>query len=107
MNIEVRLRKGKFGNANVKAYGSIVIDEAFIVHGIRVLESKNGKVFVDFPSRLRSDGNYETIAYPWSKEAYSNIILQNTKSSFQRILKRQKAREKNDKRRGNNGIEEV
>ena len=73
MNIEVRLRKGKFGNANVKAYGSIVIDEAFIVHGIRVLESKNGKVFVDFPSRLRSDGNYETIAYPWSKEAYSNI----------------------------------
>ena len=71
MNIEVRLRKGKFGN--VKAYGSIVIDEAFVVRGIRVLEDKNGRVFVGFPSRLRSDGNYEDIAFPTTKEAYSNI----------------------------------
>lgn len=71
MNIEVRLRKGKFGN--VKAYGSIVIDEAFVVSGIRVLEGKDGKVFVGFPSRLRSNGNYEDIAFPVSKEAYNNI----------------------------------
>lgn len=71
MNIEVKLTKGKYGS--VKAIGSIVIDGEFAVRGIRVLEDKNGRVFVGFPSRLRSDGNYEDIAFPTTKEAYSNI----------------------------------
>lgn len=71
MNIEVNLTKRKYDS--IKAIGSIVIDGEFIVRGIRVLEDKNGKIFVGFPSRLRSDGNYEDIAYPLSKEAYSNI----------------------------------
>lgn len=56
-----------------KAFGSFSLDGAFAVRGIRVMEDKNGKNFVAFPSRMKSDGSYEDIAFPLSKELYHKI----------------------------------
>lgn len=56
-----------------KAFGSFSLDGAFAVRGIRVMEDKNGKNFVAFPSRAKADGEYEDIAFPLSKELYHKI----------------------------------
>ena len=69
---EVRLNLIKTDNA-VKAIGSFSLDGAFAVRGIRVMEDKNGRNFVAFPSREKADGSYEDIAFPLSKELYASI----------------------------------
>ena len=56
-----------------KAFGSFSLDGAFAVRGIRVMEDKNEKNFVAFPSRVKSDGEYEDIAFPLSRELYHKI----------------------------------
>ena len=47
---EVRLNLLKTDTA-VKAIGSFALDGAFAVRGVRVMEDKNGRNFVAFPSR--------------------------------------------------------
>jgi stage V sporulation protein G len=69
---EVRLSLLKTDNA-VKAIGSFSLDGAFAVRGVRVMEDKNGRNFVAFPSREKADGSYEDIAFPLSKELYASI----------------------------------
>src|SRR5574344_1076502 len=69
---EVRLNLLKTDNA-VKAIGSFSLDGAFAVCGVRVMEDKNGRNFVAFPSREKADGSYEDIAFPLSKELYASI----------------------------------
>ena len=69
---EVRLNLLNTDNA-VKAIGSFALDGAFAVRGVRVMEDKNGHNFVAFPSRAKSDGSYEDLAFPLSKELYAHI----------------------------------
>lgn len=69
---EVRLNMLKTDNA-VRAIGSFSLDESFAVRGVRVMEDKNGRNFVAFPSREKADGSYEDIAFPLSKELYASV----------------------------------
>ncbi len=69
---EVRLNLLNTDNA-VKAIGSFSLDDAFAVRGVRVMEDKKGRNFVAFPSREKSDGSYEDIAFPLSKDLYASI----------------------------------
>ena len=57
----------------VKAIGSFSLDNQFAVRGMRVMEDKEGRNFVSFPSRERADGQYEDIAFPLSKDFYHQI----------------------------------
>ena len=57
----------------VKAIGSFSLDSAFAIRGVRVMEDRNGKNFVAFPSREKSNGEYEDLAFPISKEFYRQV----------------------------------
>lgn len=57
----------------VKAIGSFSLDHAFAIRGVRIMEDKNGRNFVAFPSREKTNGEYEDIAFPLSKEFYHNV----------------------------------
>lgn len=57
----------------VKAIGSFSLDNEFAIRGIRVMEDKNGRNFVAFPSRQKADGTYEDVAFPLSKELYAEV----------------------------------
>lgn len=59
--------------SSVKAIGSFSLDHAFAVRGVRVMEDKNGKSFVAFPSREKANGEYEDLAFPLSKEFYHKL----------------------------------
>ena len=51
----------------LKAFVNIVIDDAFIIRNIKVIEGENG-LFVAMPSRRVSSGEYRDIAHPINTE---------------------------------------
>ncbi len=63
MNItEVRISPAKGGK--VRAFASIVIDDCFIVNDLRVLEGREGQLFVTMPARKARNGQMRDIAHP-------------------------------------------
>lgn len=66
MNItDVRIRLKDTGK--LKAIASITIDDAFVVHDIRVSLGEKG-LFVAMPNKKYSDGEYRDVAHPIKKE---------------------------------------
>ena len=73
---DVRVRKvAKDGK--MKAVVSITLDEAFVVHDIKVIEGEKG-LFIAMPSRKTADGEYRDIAHPinsGTRDMIQSIIL--------------------------------
>lgn len=69
---DIRLNLVKTDGA-VKAVGSFSLDSVFAVRGIRVMEDKNGRRFVAFPCREKSNGEYEDIAFPVNSDFYHEV----------------------------------
>ena len=64
---EVRINLNKGGK--VKAFAQIIIDGSFLVGDIRVLEGREGLVYVAMPSRRLRSGSFRDIAHPLNTEA--------------------------------------
>lgn len=58
--------------SKLRAIASITIDEAFAVHGIRVVEGRE-KPFVAMPDHKFRNGTYANIAHPINSEARAQI----------------------------------
>ena len=68
---DVRVRKvAKDGK--MKAVVSITLDEAFVVHDIKVIEGEKG-LFIAMPSRKTADGEYRDIAHPINSDTRDRI----------------------------------
>lgn len=64
---EVRLSRVE-GTGNLKAYADVTFDGVFAVHGLRIMEGKNG-LFVGMPNRkLKSTGEFKDVAHPVTRE---------------------------------------
>ncbi|MBO5239434.1 MAG: SpoVG family protein [Lachnospiraceae bacterium] len=81
---DVRLSVINSDNA-VRAIGSFTLDESFVIKGIRVMEGKDGKNFVSFPSRAKADGTYEDVAFPLNKELYTEIVNE-ILNTYQKVM---------------------
>lgn len=85
MNItDVRIRITKKNNARLRAVASIIIDDEFVVHDIKIIEGTDG-YFIAMPSRKTPEGDFKDIAHPINSEARSKIadlIL----SEFKKVL---------------------
>jgi stage V sporulation protein G len=68
---DVRITKVE-GDEKLRGFAAIVIDEAFLVGDIRVLEGEDG-YFVAMPSKRKRDGTFKDIAYPLSNEVREAI----------------------------------
>lgn len=63
MNItDIRIRNVEKAG-KMKAVASITIDDAFVVHDIKIIEGDKG-LFIAMPSRKAADGEYKDIAHP-------------------------------------------
>jgi len=60
---DVRLRLAD-SKDSAKAYGSFTLENDFVVCGIRVLENKEGQLFVGFPCKKNANGEYKDICFP-------------------------------------------
>jgi stage V sporulation protein G len=72
----------------LKAFVNIVIDDAFIIRNIKVIEGEKG-LFVAMPSRRVSSGEYRDIAHPINTETRQNLeerIIQAYKEELQKAL---------------------
>ena len=59
----VNVRKVEKEGSRMKGKASILLDDSFAVHDIRIIEGDNG-LFIAMPSRQTSTGGYRDIAHP-------------------------------------------
>jgi len=52
----------------IKKFASICLDEVLIIRGLRIVETKEGKLFVSFPNRKLTNGDRFFSSYPTSDE---------------------------------------
>lgn len=75
MNItDIRVRKVT-KEGKMKAVVSITIDDAFVVHDIKVIDGDKG-LFIAMPSRKTAEGEYRDIAHPISTESREKLQKQ-------------------------------
>ncbi len=68
---EVRIHLNKGGK--VRAFAQVVFDGCFLVGDIRVLEGKEGTVYVAMPSRRMRNGSFRDIAHPLNSETRKRL----------------------------------
>lgn len=68
---EVRISPSKGGK--VRAFASIVIDDCFIINDLRVMEGREGQLFVTMPARKSRNGQMRDIAHPLNSETRQQI----------------------------------
>ena len=68
---DVRMRRVR-QKGKLKALASITIDDAFVIHDVRVIEGEKG-FFVGMPSKRSADGSYRDIAHPINTETRDRI----------------------------------
>ena len=65
---DVRVRKATGTETKLKAHCSIVFDNMFVVHDLRVVEGAHG-MFVAMPRRKTGEGEFKDMAHPITAEA--------------------------------------
>lgn len=63
----VNVRKIEKESSRMKGIASVLIDDSFAVHDIRIIEGDNG-LFIAMPSRKTATGGYRDIAHPINPE---------------------------------------
>lgn len=74
---DVRVRKVML-EGKMKAIVSVTLEDAFVVHDVKVVEGNNG-LFVAMPSRKMPDGEFRDIAHPINsntREIIESAVLQ-------------------------------
>ena len=63
----VNVRKIEKEGSRMKGIASVVLDDSFAVHDIRIIEGEKG-LFIAMPSRKNALGEYRNIAHPINPE---------------------------------------
>ena len=66
----VNVRKVEKEGSRMKGIASVLLDDSFAVHDIRIIEGDNG-LFIAMPSRKTAAGGYRDIAHPINPEVRS------------------------------------
>ena len=68
----VNVRKIEKEGSRMKGIASVLLDDSFAVHDIRIIEGDNG-LFIAMPSRKTATGGYRDIAHPINPEVRSML----------------------------------
>ena len=66
----INVRKIEKEGSRMKGIASVLLDDSFAVHDIRIIEGDNG-LFIAMPSRKTAAGGYRDIAHPINPEVRS------------------------------------
>lgn len=75
---DVRIRLIGQEAGKLKAVASLVIDDCFAVHDIKIVSGEGG-AFIAMPSRKTPDGDYKDIVHPINsetRELFKNTIIE-------------------------------
>jgi stage V sporulation protein G len=91
---EVRISPAKGGK--VRAFASVVFDDCFIVNDLRVIEGREGQLFVTMPARKARNGQMRDTAHPLNsatREMIEKRVLEEYESALQnRIVSKRAGR---------------
>ena len=79
----VNVRKIDKEGSRMKGIASVLLDDSFAVHDIRIIEGDNG-LFIAMPSRKTTTGGYRDIAHPINPEVramFEEAILEAYKNA--------------------------
>ena len=74
----VRVHKTEKENSRMKGIATVVIDNSFAIHDIRIIE-KDDHLFIAMPSRKTATGEYKDIAHPINhdvRKLFEDAILE-------------------------------
>ena len=63
----VNVRKVEREDNRMKGIASVLVDDCFAIHDIRIIEGDNG-LFIAMPSRKTATGGYRDIVHPTNAE---------------------------------------
>ena len=63
----VKVRKINKEGSRMKGIASVLLDDSFAVHDIRIIDGDNG-LFIAMPSRKTATGGYRDVAHPINPE---------------------------------------
>ena len=63
----VRVKKIEKEGSRLRGIASVVLDEAFVINGIRIIEDDD-HMFISMPSRKKANGEHTDIAHPINRE---------------------------------------
>jgi stage V sporulation protein G len=69
---DIRIKKYEDQTRKTKAIASITINNAFVVHDIKIIDSEKG-LFIAMPSKKGSDDQFKDIAHPINTETRNMI----------------------------------
>ena len=72
MSLEIRAYPISEPKGSTKGFASVNIDDTFGVHGISIVDGKNG-LFVSMPQTRDRSGNYRDIFHPVTKEGRQQL----------------------------------
>lgn len=81
---EVRISPAKGGK--VRAFAGIVIDDCFVVNDLRVMEGREGQLFVTMPARKTRNGQLRDTAHPLNSET-RRIVEERVLEEYQQAVK--------------------
>lgn len=73
----VNVRKIEKEGSRMKGIASVLLDDSFAVHDIRIIEGEKG-LFIAMPSKKTPNGGYRDIAHPINPEVrsmFEEVIL--------------------------------
>ena len=74
----VNVRKIEKEGSRMKGIASVLLDDSFAVHDIRIIEGEKG-LFIAMPSKKTPSGDYRDIAHPINpevREMFESAILE-------------------------------
>ena len=74
----VTVRKFDREGSNVKGFASVVLDDAFAIHDIRIIEGENG-LFIAMPRKKKATGGFSDISHPLNsdvRQEFQDAILE-------------------------------
>ncbi len=101
---EVRISPAKGGK--VCAFASIVFDDCFIVNDLRVVEGREGQVFVMMPARKTRNGQMRDVAHPLDS-ATRELIEKKVLEEFATAVENRAVADRSPKGGGKEGQESV
>ena len=69
---DVRIRLVTKEDSKLKAVASFTIDNAFVIHDVKIIEGANGN-FIAMPSKQAPSGEYRDIVHPLNTETREQI----------------------------------
>lgn len=63
------------GNEKLKAYATVIFDDALVIHNIKIISSDEG-LFIAMPSRKMTNGEFKDVVHPISKD-FRDLLTRN------------------------------